>query len=273
MSDWQKRKDGKELPGLNSGAEGWTPLKWALTAFGSHELAGKGGWPYNLSDVYFDRIEENGHWLHAATHAGRVMHDFTKLLQDGDLTAGYSLLGGGAVTPMPPDWWITTTPNLRYLTWSIDPDDPFSERQDLPCWIWIETGSLSRLLDNRYRASKGWVSLETLEQQKLEAQEQYEALSERLSSDPTTAGRPSKTEHILRLFKERVARGVVCERASWEGRAIYEADVGNPDRALAKTIEDRIRPHFNLIVRKKDSRVITNLKEVLASIDKALNGF
>jgi len=52
---------------------------------------------------------------------------------------------------MPADWWDIEQPELRFWTWSIDPDDILSRRLDLPCWILVTEQSLSLQIEKLWR--------------------------------------------------------------------------------------------------------------------------
>ncbi|NQX95312.1 MAG: hypothetical protein HRT64_10430 [Erythrobacter sp.] len=73
------------------------------------------------------------------------------------LVTGWREIGGGGDPfPMAAELWETEVQGLRLKTWSIDPNDPFSDRVDLPCWIWVTRASLERQLERvrRYQAKK-----------------------------------------------------------------------------------------------------------------------
>lgn len=191
------------------------------------------------------------------------MQSFAQLLRDGVLSAGFTDLGGGSVHPMPKDWWFTTDPLLRFRTWSIDPKDPFNNAVELPCWIWVEQKGLGALLEQMGRDFNNWGPVFD-EQAWLASQPTYD--------EPTGAGRPSKTAHILKMFRDRVGRDEVLERVAWEGKAIHEADAGNSGRATAKTCEDRIRKYYNQIQRTQNGK-IANKGAMLKVLDEAINSF
>lgn len=140
-----RRRDGVALP-LRS-PQGWTHF---LIAAGKIVAAlfpdEEGGWPRAVSslidmahDPDFD-VEGNSP---AHDIANYIAEQICAVCANETLITGYRQIGGGGrVHRMRGHLWELENPALRFRTWSFDPSDPYSTRDDLPCWIWVQTKSL-----------------------------------------------------------------------------------------------------------------------------------
>lgn len=289
------RADGTKYP-VNV-PEGWVHLPFAVDLFGGALL--KEGYDFmmfkwaeldhpipqqpTIDSVNQARID------YAKRHQRQFVDAFLRLLVSGDVKSGYSRVGGGRVEEMDPDWWRTDDPLLRFRSFSIDPDPAqiYSDRIDLPCWIWVDAESLGLACDLARRERNGWgppppTSFEPRtetyveENGKIQHWVYDETGSVTIYSEeapPPSSwgpGRPTKTPRIRKLFADRLRAGTVKERVSWEGKAIWEADRDNPDRADPDTCADRIRDYFKMI-RRSETGVIVNVAEILEAMDYPIN--
>jgi hypothetical protein len=152
-----KRADGIPFP-LRS-PEGWVHLSVAVAKITAKLLTDR-----SWTDVYAGCLGLASTEPTPNTEDGRASEEAANYVADEFVTAcrlevlksGYRRVGGGGpVVPMPSEWWDTEDLFLRFRTWSIDPDDILSDRLDLPCWIWIEDESLTRLCDKIWRHLSG----------------------------------------------------------------------------------------------------------------------
>ena len=283
------RIDGVKYP-INP-PDGWVFMAFALDLFGPSALELGGSYRDFAwaSEPDFDPSDRMGQWNHdhqklARRRLPKLVRAFNSVMTSGEVKSGYSTIGGGAITLMPPEWWRTDDPMLRYRTFSIDPADPFSDRLSLPCWIWIEDNGLRRAGDRLYRERKGWGPMP--EPPPLPRTEQYlrddgqvetwsfdhnGAASIAVSSPqpPTKAGRPSMTTRIHKLFADHLRAGSVAERVAWEGEAIRR-EYGGDKPPKAETCADRIRKFYNMIVRDNEGRVL-NAGAVLDAMSYPIN--
>jgi hypothetical protein len=289
------RSDGMKHP--NFRREGWVFMAGALMEFGPAALVDGGNFltfawaaapdvdPSMTWDVDYQRK--------CRRQAPKLAAAFTAVLSSGEVKSGYSLIGGGAVTEMPKSWWLTDDPMLRYRTFSIDPDNPFSESTSLPCWIWIDDHSLKIASDRLFRERMGWgplpeptppgprIEYYLNEEGKIETYEiDHEGVIVSVSiggpqSAKNKAGRPSMTTRIFKLFADHLRNNSVAERVAWEGEAISR-EYGGENPPKAATCADRVRPFFNMVERTTDGRII-NAGAVLEAMrfpinpDKSLN--
>ena len=145
-----RRRDGVALP-LRS-PQGWTHF---LIAAGKIVAAlfpdEEGGWPRAVSslidmahDPDFD-VEGNSP---AHDIANYIAEQICAVCANETLITGYRQIGGGGrVHRMRGHLWELENPALRFRTWSFDPSAPYSMRDDLPCWIWVQTKSLHYQLE------------------------------------------------------------------------------------------------------------------------------
>lgn len=286
------RADGTKYP-LNP-PEGWVSMPIALETFGPLACE-KGGSFMDFTWAWVDIPKQNPlqDKLNAGLQAkakGRIRdlaRAFSGVLISGEVKSAYSRIGGGGLTPMEPDLWRTDDPYLRYRTFSFDPAEPFSDRVDLPCWIWIEEASLRKATDRLYRERKGWGPLPdpaprgprteyyVNEDGKIETYhfDELGVLTNVTIGGPQSArqkaGRPSKTTRIQKLFADHIRSGAVAKRVAWEGAAISR-EYGGDDPPKPETCADRIRPFYNLIVWDDDGNII-NGGEVLDAMQYPTN--
>jgi hypothetical protein len=298
------RGDGKPYP-INF-PDGWLPMNLAVESLGWALLAEGFHWTYfkwaERSSVVPQHPAVDANNLARIDYAKRyqrnVAEAFSKALITGQMQSGFSRIGGGAVTPIEPDLWRTDDLLLRFRTFSFDPGDPFTERVDLPCWIWIETEGLRHVCDLLKRERNGWGPPPPKPKPRTEtylAEDGSEQLwiydEDRLVSvetvDPSASssaikkgkvGRPTVVPLIEAVFAKHLRAGTVEERVAWEGVAISKEvadDLANASSHLkppvATTCEDRIRAYFKMIERGSDGRKILNAADVLEAMNYPIN--
>lgn len=127
------------------GSNAWR-LRWLLDVL-PHETA-----PDCLK---FFEGEMLTHEQYVSLNLSQICQSFCTVAQTTRLRTAYRLKGGGAWTPMPQEWWHTDDELLRFRTNAIDPDEPFSAADDLPCWILVhadDQAALSQEAENWRKA-------------------------------------------------------------------------------------------------------------------------
>lgn len=145
------RADGTLIPLLRA-PEGWVHLSvatakiaWAL--FGAK---GQHWWQYfaaalDVSDFArnIDRRSDEA----KARNIEILMDNIAEVSRYEVLITGFRQVGGGGeVCQLSGDCWDTEDLGLRFRHWSIDPCSSLRDAPDLPCWIWVESDSLDRLI-------------------------------------------------------------------------------------------------------------------------------
>lgn len=126
------------LPAFNP--KGWTPLKSALQAFGGIVV---GDIWRNLDDDDLRLARTMGYPKPRPITAGQpiemsqvewanfylvvLCNAFSAGCRNEHLRTAFREIGGGTLTAMPPDWWQTDDPLLRFVDYGIDPTQPFSQ--------------------------------------------------------------------------------------------------------------------------------------------------
>jgi len=146
-----KRRDGVAIP--TRAPVGWVHLAVA-TAKIAHALLGgaEDTWQAAFSAVVQGAYDEANDVPPADPRAGEVgayvCEQIAEICRTETLVTGFRRVGGAAdVSVMPGEWWDTEDPELRFRSFSIDPNDLTSDRIDLPCWIWVSEDSLEHQLE------------------------------------------------------------------------------------------------------------------------------
>jgi hypothetical protein len=139
-----ERADGTPFP--IRAPEGWVHLSVAAAKLLAAWMPKEGTWrdafPPVLGLASTAPTDSEDDWgQHIARSLAQAV---ASAAYEGHLLTGYRPIQGGSVTPMPAEWWDTEDIFLRFRTWSVDPTpgNEFSDRLDLPCWIWVEATSL-----------------------------------------------------------------------------------------------------------------------------------
>lgn len=284
------RSDGRKYP-LNP-PEGWVFMAFAIDLFAPQALD-DGGTYMDFAWADADIPPQNPrvdalnaeHKTKAKRRRPSIARALNGVLLSGEVKSAYSTIGGGGLTPIPSEMWRTDDPLLRYRTFSFDPADPFSERPDLPCWIWLEAASLANAADRLKRERRGWGPLPeppplprvernlrddgTVEVWSYDADGVLTVATEQTSQHHGAAGRPAAYPHTLKLFADRLRTGKVAERVAWEGVALSK-EYGTEKPPKPATCEGHVREFFNMI-RRDSSGSIVNAAEILEAMDYPIN--
>lgn len=141
-----KRADGVPIPAR--APSGWVHLSVAMAKI-AHAMLGEANDTWQdafravIEGALKDATDAPSDPL-AAEVGAYVCEQIAEICRTETLITGFRRVGGACdVAVMPGAWWDTEDPELRFSTFSIDPDDLTSSRLDLPCWIWVDAFSLA----------------------------------------------------------------------------------------------------------------------------------
>lgn len=145
-----KRADGVPIPAR--APSGWVHLSVAMAKI-AHAMLGEANDTWQdafravIEGALKDATDAPSDPL-AAEVGAYVCEQIAEICRTETLITGFRRVGGACdVAVMPGAWWDTEDPELRFSTFSIDPDDLTSSRLDLPCWIWVDASSLANQIE------------------------------------------------------------------------------------------------------------------------------
>lgn len=164
MENVPAKESGRKPKGPRLNPMGWHDLHWAFNFYaysaigkvmlGSPDIVGMADTAQSSPLFATDDLSafDPPVHLYCKMYAEMLCSSFGSALRSGRLRAGYGHKAGGGVTQMEPELWYTSDPALRYRHFDFNPDDPFADAPDQPCWLFVHADDYEKL----YHDIKAW---------------------------------------------------------------------------------------------------------------------